>query len=390
LELWVKVGHLDPKTSRTSEEENVASPPLKVTGNVDLVCRYDRVAKTTPDSGQLSLTNAGIIELQKQWSLYVKPDGSVVFSSLPSVQDSLQHSVLSPPNTLRFGEWCHVAIIVDSSSSAKEVSTRLKSVSKMLSSSMDMPSVNAFLNAPLPLTSVKLLVGGEVVGEGSVCSGAPLPILDAPPVESSDIPTVLIPPVDVSKAASDTFDALVLGPNIVGRIAEVRLWAKKRTTEEISDSKDFHLDLAESKRTKILINIKAAASDSKLEPQKLAVPTSKSLISKPGALSAPVSTTSRRLKAPVALSEVASSSSEVVNPSNDEFDAFGASNSNIVADGGAKVVEKSSGDDDFESTKPKSSLKLGGGLGAPPPANLGGKKAALMKARLAAAKDEKS
>ena len=57
--------------------------------------------------------------------------------------------------------------------------------------------------------------------------------------------------------------ALVLCPEVVGRVAEVRLWASHRTEDQLQDFMDTHLDLADTRRKKLAVQIKDKDWESK-------------------------------------------------------------------------------------------------------------------------------
>lgn len=50
--------------------------------------------------------------------------------------------------------------------------------------------------------------------------------------------------------------AMLFGTDMDGSMGEVRLWAKARGANDINDTKDFNLDLAESKKRRLKVQIK--------------------------------------------------------------------------------------------------------------------------------------
>jgi hypothetical protein len=131
---------------------------------------------------------------------------------------------------------------VDASAAAKESSLRLKAAAG-----------NGASSSPLPSARVRLFIDGEAAddAEGDIGCLMPLPVID----DRLDSQEGSSP-----SSAALTTDFLVLAPGFVGRLGEVRLWSKKKTSDEISEAKDFHLDMAESKRGKMTIQIRAAAA----------------------------------------------------------------------------------------------------------------------------------
>lgn len=220
------------------------------------------------------------------------------------------HSVASAPGAVPLGEWCHVAIVVDASAAAKEATARIKSAgaaSDAAAARAGLPAVTAaslqqqqqqasaaggggaagggaatispvarsplvFDATPLPPATVRLFVDAAQVGEGKAVTALPLPLLDLPPApgptpattgtaaapSSASHPAFPSLPPQAASVLDGSRDCLLIGPDFIGRMAEVRLWAKRRTADELSDSKDFHLDSAESKRTKMSVVIRPA------------------------------------------------------------------------------------------------------------------------------------
>jgi hypothetical protein len=474
IEAWFKVGY--PYTTALPaqemegeeyEEDADGSAPqkLKAKGNdalkvgreLLLFARTERYAKIPAPSTAIAAANE--VGLRYQWSLSVRPDGNVVFASLPGTPEARDLTTKSP--VVSFGEWVHVALVVDASNAAKEAAARMKAAhvtnetATLKALGNPAPIANgppihpAVLSVPLVYDSVSLsdavvrvYINGDQVIDGKVSTAMPLPLLDlpAPPTGINVVPGAITNALRTAVAA--TCDHLLVAPDFVGRVSEVRLWAKKRSSEEIADSKDFHLDLAESKRTKMQIVIKPATVGptfgapvpSLTSPVNVAnvtpsaalptaqVPQAASAlppIKKP-ALSAPSAAPAGRRRLPgsagtpaaglpsVAEGEVMHTGASVPEPASEGKSATGSTPTSTAAGAGreepsfesetdsfdsfghataavkAPIVEE---DDDFKEPVTKSrpslisgsGLKPPGGLGAPPPGG-GGKKAALLRA----------
>ena len=205
------------------------------------------------------------IELKTQWKLSITTEGSLFFEAFPDgafTNTETEDSPRSPkspdtrsttrvstaPGVITFGEWKHVALVVDASAAAKEAAVRLKAA----------VGVNTpITTSSLPTARVRLFVDGEPSddAEGDIECLMPLPVIDDRLITEEGKTNSVSP-----SAAALTTDYLILAPGFVGKIGEVRLWSKKKSSDEISESKDFHLDMAESKRGKMTIQIRAASA----------------------------------------------------------------------------------------------------------------------------------
>lgn len=284
IETWVKAGNPYPSADSSSSFDAPAAggdDDDAGAGGTD-----DDTATPTPGGGRrsgpsyrpacdliiMSRTERALAsnnpKLRVQWQLGVRADGSLAFTAFP---DGADHSELDSPKgvstvvatqsgVLPFGEWRHVAAVIDASAAAKEVAARLKSAGTIAEKSGPTAPGATPSSAPLPPALLRLFIDGDQVEEGQIRTAMPLPLID----DREIIPSS--PAADEGgqsfvpnkSAAAGTCDHLCLAPDFVGRLGEVRVWAKKRSGDELSDTKDFHLDLAESKRTKMNIQIRAA------------------------------------------------------------------------------------------------------------------------------------
>ena len=403
--------------------------------------RYHAPSATVPNAAAASSVPLEQQRIRHQWSLSLQPDGALAFTAfpwasatqpasvptptslnaLPGAPDAAAGSaaataaaagaaapgamaspsvVSSPAGCVPLGEWRHVAVVVDGSAAAKESALRLKVTARAMEAGRPVPALAAW-DRPLPDASVRLLVDGEVVGEGKVKTAMPLPLLEAPLNAAADAgaPPPPQPAVSPDSVASDY---LLFGPDFVGRMGEVRLWAKKRSPEEIGDGKDFHLDLAETKKTRMQINIKPATlPGGGSTTAALAAPSSAAAsatppigLAAPGAAAAAASggpsaaLSMRRLGAPGGLqrgisapsapsplgqsrASAAASSAAKAEGGGDSFDVdFDAAPSSSGAASSSPAAAADTGDDDFgfSSFSPSSSSSssaAGGGLKPP-------------------------
>jgi len=351
-EAWVKVGNAHAGAGghvRGGEEgDSASSLGISLARDVVLVSRVEEVG------GHLST----------QWRLAVRPDGCLVFETFPggggasspaSAASPRPSTVSSTPSALSLGEWRHVAVVVDSSGAAKEVAARVKGAGV----SGEPPS-----DSPLPPTTLRMFVDSVQVGEGSVESGLPLSLPPSP--------------------APLPLDMLLIAPDFVGRMAEVRLWAKKRGPADLSDTRDFHLDLAESgRKARMAITIRPAtlplpgAGEVKVEAPLVEAPVRKlgggALALAPGAAGG-----GRRRPAGAAAPAAEAATPPAPEPAadGDEFDA-GFAPTPAPAPAPPAPAEE-------EAAPPVRKLGAGGpsrvGLGAPPSGVGGGRKAAMLKA----------
>ena len=77
------------------------------------------------------------------------------------------------------------------------------------------PPSSAAWETPLPSASVRLIIDGEHAEEGRVSTAMPLPL---PPAEAPGSS----PPTPLGPGAETLSDVLLLGPDFVGRMSEVR------------------------------------------------------------------------------------------------------------------------------------------------------------------------
>jgi hypothetical protein len=192
-----------------------------------------------------------------QWALSVSPDGAVAFES-PALGaegggggGGAPAALRSPPGAAPFGVWAHYAVTVDGGGAAKEAVARARANGAAIEAwgaaggggapSLPFPPAapGAPPHPPLPPLHVRLFVNGAQAAEGPVRAGEALP-----------------PHPLVGAPGGGADEALLLAPGAVARVAEVRLWAKRRSADELGDTKDFHLDLAQGK--KMTISIKPA------------------------------------------------------------------------------------------------------------------------------------
>jgi hypothetical protein len=270
-------------------------------------------------------TSPSVVELKTQWMLSVTAEGSLTFDAFPDgafasgeESDDSPRSPKSPESrpstristaagTIPFGEWRHVALVVDASAAAKESAIRLKSAAVTAgtnsTSSLSSPP-------PLPSARVRLFIDGEAAddAEGDIGCLMPLPIIDDR-LDTHDGSAATSP------SAALTTDFLVLAPGFVGRLGEVRLWSKKKSSNEISEAKDFHLDMAESKRGKMTIQIRAAAAPVPSSATGSVLPPSASLSANTNGAEGSIAQTALTLSAEASSSSTASVTSSVASSS---------------------------------------------------------------------------
>jgi hypothetical protein len=193
-----------------------------------------------------------------QWSLTVGADGSLSFASAAGGAGAAPPALASAPAAARLGAWAHYALTVDGGAAAKEAVARARANGAAADAAAAATGAGAGADAdadagaahapppalpfpagaspPLPPLAVRLYVNGALVAEGPVRAGEALP-----------------PHALVGAPGGVADEALLLAPGATARVSEVRLWAKRRSEEELNDTKDFHLDLAQGKRMSIAI-----------------------------------------------------------------------------------------------------------------------------------------
>lgn len=276
LEFWVRLGSAksggegghSPSGgfADTPDADGSGTPTVDAPGDPaaslsqTLAARLERVADAASPIG---------VAGRFQWSLTATAGGALCFSSFAdAASGDAASSVTTSRGVLPWGEWRHVAVVVDGSVAAKACAVRVRAAESARASgaasggvgqaaggesggSPPLPSTPS-PSAALPPLAVSLFVNGVCVEEGSVSGGLPLPLLEAADGVAAE-----------GGPASGTIDALLLCPDASARMGEVRLWAKKRAGVDLAGGKDFHLDLAESRRIGgggLAVKIKAAAS----------------------------------------------------------------------------------------------------------------------------------
>jgi hypothetical protein len=273
-------------------------------------------------------TSPSVIELKTQWMLSVTAEGSLTFDAFPDgafasgeESDDSPRSPKSPESrpstristaagTIPFGEWRHVALVVDASAAAKESAIRLKSAAVTAGTNSTSSLSSPPPPPPLPSARVRLFIDGEAAddAEGDIGCLMPLPVIDDR-LDTHDGSAATSP------SAALTTDFLVLAPGFVGRLGEVRLWSKKKSSDEISEAKDFHLDMAESKRGKMTIQIRAAAAPVPSSATASVLPPSASLSANTNGAEGSIVQTTLTLSAETSSSSTASVTSSVASSS---------------------------------------------------------------------------
>jgi hypothetical protein len=275
LEFWVRLGsaksggeggHSPSGFADAPDADGSGTPTVDAPGDPaaslsqTLAARLERVADAASPIG---------VAGRFQWSLTATAGGALCFSSFAdAASPDAASSVTTSRGVLPWGEWRHVAVVVDGSVAAKACAARVRAAEAARASvaatgggvsqaaggetggSTPMPSTPS--PPVLPPLAVSLFVNGVCVEEGSVTGGLPLPLLEAADGVAAE-----------GGPASGTIDALLLCPDASARMGEVRLWAKKRAGVDLAGGKDFHLDLAESRRIGgggLAVKIKAAST----------------------------------------------------------------------------------------------------------------------------------
>jgi hypothetical protein len=263
-------GHSDDDDRMASASTKSSLSPLSALSLnpsvVVLASRVERMSRPT----SASPSAVGGARTSVQWQLIVRPDGALAFDGFPSAPVGIACSVASAAGAVKPHQWVHVAVTVDATNAARGVQKALRT-----------PTLPATL-PPLDAASVRLFVGGKQVAEGTVRTARPLPLLlelpaavrnghplspEALAASSASHSSMLdsLPPHWSIAGAADRAqagagrDLLLLGPNLIGCLSEVRVWLVRRSAEELSGSGDFPLDLAESKKSKLQVVIRAAA-----------------------------------------------------------------------------------------------------------------------------------
>lgn len=246
LEAWTKVGTSEPGSSfqRSSADafvdehssgDGFGDSDAKATYTDTENVLFARTEQIYPQDGSGANTNAPLFRYQ--WKLFVRRNGSLVFQAFvsnphtplpPEVPTVVTQEVSSEAGTVPYGQWVHVALVVDASAALREIHSRIRSAGKSTGDSVQL--------AALPKAQIRLYRDGEEVADGSIIPRMPLPLPGDYETDAA-----------LNKATPLT-DLLLLGPDLTGRMSEVRLWLRKRSEGELNDTKDFPLDLAETKR----------------------------------------------------------------------------------------------------------------------------------------------
>ena len=200
---------------------------LRLGRDLVLAGRTERFAGASSSAQSIG---GGRVSSQWQWQLVVRRDASLAFAAFPlssasssSSSSSGGHAHLAPapsvaasrPGAVPLGSWVHLAVTVDASGAARESAARLKSGGPAATTTPD--------------ATVRLFVDGEQLEEGPVRTAPPLPLLDplppgqALPAAQAGSPAAAAVAAGTLAAAAGTSDQLLIGPDFVGRLAEVRL-----------------------------------------------------------------------------------------------------------------------------------------------------------------------
>jgi len=198
------------------------------------------------------------------WALLVTADGRLQLQA-QNPTGGCSTVAESAVGAVRGNEWRHVAVTVAAPASA--VTGGLQSLKASVSSTTG--KCSAPVLARQDAITATLALDGEEVGGGACPATAPAPVLsDAAPAAlrggaaaNGESPQAeMAADVALSLASGG---CLLLAPNAVGmRLAEVRLWSHARSLAQVSDAKDFALDLAEERQTKFSVAMAPALAQS--------------------------------------------------------------------------------------------------------------------------------
>ena len=199
---------------------------LRLGRDLVLAGRTERFAGASSSAPSIG---GGRVSSQWQWQLVVRRDASLAFAAFPLSSASSSSSsssggrahlapapsvAASRPGAVPLGSWVHLAVTVDASGAARESAARLKSGGPAATTTPD--------------ATVRLFVDGEQLEEGPVRTAPPLPLLDplppgqALPAAQAGSPAAAAVAAGTLAAAAGTSDQLLIGPDFVGRLAEVR------------------------------------------------------------------------------------------------------------------------------------------------------------------------